>query len=152
MWFFANIFFSGAQIFQLQEILHSSLPRLNIAQKSNIMIGLGKLWVILWIWMHWTQNKKWGSTSGIIRNSCWVDNMCVCVCAQSLQSCLTLCDPVDYSSPGSSVLGILQARILEWVAMPSFRGSSQPRDQTHVSCISCISSGFFAHWATWEAL
>ena len=73
-------FFSGAQIFQLQEILHSSLLRLNIAQKSNIMIGLGKLWVILWIWMHWPQNKKWGSTSGIIRNSCWVDNVCVCVC------------------------------------------------------------------------
>ena len=45
------------------------------------------------------------------------------------QSCLTLCDPMDCSPPGSSVHGILQARILEWVAMPSSRGSSQPRDQ-----------------------
>ena len=54
--------------------------------------------------------------------------------AQSLQSCLTLCDPMDGSPPGSSVHGILQARILEWVAMPSSRGSSQPRDQTQVSC------------------
>ena len=46
------------------------------------------------------------------------------VLSQSLQSCLTLCDPVDYSLPGSSVHGISQARILEWVAMPSSRGSS----------------------------
>ena len=51
-----------------------------------------------------------------------------CVCAKSLQSCLTLCDPVDCSLPSSSVHRILQARILEWVAMPSSRGSSQPKD------------------------
>ena len=48
----------------------------------------------------------------------------MCVFGQSLQSCLTLCDPMDCSPPGSSVDGILQARILEWVAMPSSRGSS----------------------------
>ena len=51
------------------------------------------------------------------------------------QSCLTLCDSMDYSLPGSSVHGILQARVLEWVAMPSSKGSSQPGGQTHVSCI-----------------
>ena len=50
------------------------------------------------------------------------------------QSCLTLCDPVDCSPPGSSVHGILQARILKWVAMSSSKGSSRLRDQTHVSC------------------
>ena len=54
-----------------------------------------------------------------------------------------LVDPVDCSPPGSSVHGILQARILEWVAMPSSRRSSQPRDRTQVSCISCIAGGFF---------
>ena len=59
--------------------------------------------------------------------------MALCVHANSLQSCPILCDPRDCSPPGSSVHGILQARILEWVAMPSSRGSSQPRDQTHVS-------------------
>ena len=64
----------------------------------------------------------------------------MCVCAKSLQSCLTLCNPVDHSLPGSSIHGILEARILEWVAMewvvmPSSRGSSRPRDQTHVSCL-----------------
>ena len=50
------------------------------------------------------------------------------VCAQLLQSCLTLCDPMDCSLPGFFVHGILQARILEWVAMSDSRGSSQPRN------------------------
>ena len=54
-----------------------------------------------------------------------------CVRAKSLRSCPTLCDPVDQSPPGSSVHGILQARILQWVTMPSSRGSSRPRDRTH---------------------
>ena len=57
----------------------------------------------------------------------------VCMCAKSLQSCLPLCHPVDCNLPGSSVHGILQARILECVAMPSSRGSSQPRDQICIS-------------------
>ena len=64
------------------------------------------------------------------------------------QSCPTRCDPMDYSPPGSSVHGILQARILEWVAMPSSRGSSQARDWTQVSCIP---GRFFTVWATREA-
>ena len=51
-----------------------------------------------------------------------------CVRAKLLQSCPTLCDPMDCRPPGSSVHGILQARILEWVATPSSKGSSQPRD------------------------
>ena len=56
------------------------------------------------------------------------------------QSGLSLCSPMDCSPPGSSVRGILQARILEWVSMPSSRGSSRPRDRTQVSCIA---GGFF---------
>ena len=55
--------------------------------------------------------------------------------AQSLQLCLTLCDPMDCSPPGSSVHGILQAGILEWVATSFSRGSSRPRDRTQVSRI-----------------
>ena len=54
------------------------------------------------------------------------------------KSCLTLCSPMDCSPPGSSVFGILQVRILEWVARPSSRGSSIPSDQTCVSSISYI--------------
>ena len=60
------------------------------------------------------------------------------MCAKSLQLYLTLCNPMDFSPPGSSVKGILQARILEWVAMPSSRGSSQLRDQTCDSFVSGI--------------
>ena len=64
------------------------------------------------------------------------------------QSCLTLCDPMDYSPPGFSLHGILQARILEWVAIPFSRRSSQPREKTRVSCIAGI---FFTIWTTREA-
>ena len=68
-------------------------------------------------------------------------------CAESkvkvAQSCLTLCDPMDYT-----VHGILQARLLEWVAIPFSRRSSQPRDWTQVSYIR---GGFFTRWATREA-
>ena len=58
--------------------------------------------------------------------------------AKSLQLCPTLCDPMDCSLPASSVQEIIQARLLEWGAMPSSRGSFQPRDQTHNSYVSCI--------------
>ena len=58
-----------------------------------------------------------------------------CVHAKSLQSCPTLRDSMDCSPPGSSVHGILQARILEWVAIPFSRGSSWPKDQKQVFCI-----------------
>ena len=64
--------------------------------------------------------------------------LCVCVHAKSLQLYLTLCDLVDCSLPGSSVHGILQARILEWVAVPSSRGSS---------CI--IRDGLILHMGKW---
>ena len=53
-----------------------------------------------------------------------------------VQFCLTLCDPMDCSPPGSSAYGILQARILKWVAISFSRGSSGPRDQTQVSHIA----------------
>ena len=57
-------------------------------------------------------------------------------CALVTQSCLTLCDSVNYSPPGSSVQGISQARILEWVAIPFSRAFPQPRDRSQVSCIA----------------
>ena len=76
----------------------------------------------------------------------------VCICAESFQSCLTLCDPMDCSPPGSSAHGMLQSRILEWFAMPSSRGFSPPRNRTHVSYKSCTGGRFFATRATWESL
>ena len=65
------------------------------------------------------------------------------------QLCLTFCDPTDCSLLGSSVHGILQARILEWVAFPFSRGSSQPRDRTWVPCIA---GRFFTVWPTGKSL
>ena len=73
-----------------------------------------------------------------------------CVRARLLQSCPTLCDPVDCSLPGFSVHGILQARVLERVAMPSSRGSSQYRDQTASLVSPALAGGFFTTGATWK--
>ena len=70
------------------------------------------------------------------------------MCVLVGESYLTLCNPVDCSLPGSSIRGILQARILEWVAFPFFRGSSRPKDWTQVSCTK---GRFFTIWATREA-
>ena len=78
----------------------------------------------------------------------WVyTSVCWAVLCLVAQSCPTLCDPMDCSLPGFSVDRILQARILERVAMPSFRGASQPRNWTQVSCIA---GGFFISWTTRE--
>ena len=69
------------------------------------------------------------------------------VCVLVAQSCQTLCDLMDCSPPGSSVLGILQARKLEWIVIPFSRGSPQPR---YLTWVSCIASGFFSIWATMQ--
>ena len=69
------------------------------------------------LWLFVFHERNHGGNSGVHR-------------AKSLQSCSTLCDPMDWSPPGSSVHGMLQARILEWVAISSSRGSSPPRDRT----------------------
>ena len=74
------------------------------------------------------------------------------ICASSvIQSCLTLCGPTDRSPLGSSLHGIFQAKILEWVSKPSSRGSSKPWDQTPVSCVSCTGR-WILYYTTWEAL
>ena len=72
----------------------------------------------------------------------------LCACAKSLQLCPILCDTKDCSPPGSSVHGILEARILEWVAIPFSRGSSWPSDWTQVFRIA---GRFFTFWATMES-
>ena len=72
-------------------------------------------------------------------------------CAVCVLSLVQLCaTPTHWSPPGSSVHGILQARVLEWVAISSSRASSLARDQTWVSCISCIGRQILSHCATWN--
>ena len=78
----------------------------------------------------------------------WPFSACIhCFCCSVAKSCLSLCDPMDCRTPGSSVHVILQARILEWVTIAFSRESSWPRDRTKVSCIA---GGFFIVWATRE--
>ena len=79
--------------------------------------------------------------------------VCVCVCiasAKLLLSCLTLCDPMDHSLPGSSVHETLQASILEWVAISFSRDSSPPRDWTWASYSPALAVRFFTTRTTWE--
>ena len=83
---------------------------------------------------------SWSKSINLKENGKWVSDVA--------QLCPTLCDPMDYSPPGSSVHGILQARILEWVAISFSRGSSQPRDWTQVSSIV---GRHFNLWATRDA-
>ena len=86
-------------------------------------------------------NKDFKMKGRIISQSCrqgtrhW-DPARRCLCMLVAQSCLILCNPLDCSPPGSSVHGILQAGIPEWVSMPSSRASSQPRDQSWVSQVA----------------
>ena len=86
-----------------------------------------------------------------------ISQLCVCVwvsewVSEWVQSLPTLLDPMDCSPPGSSVHGLLQTRILGWVAISSSRGSSQPRDQTRVLSASRIGRQTLYHCATWVAL
>ena len=79
------------------------------------------------------------------------DKKCCCYLLVT-KLCLTLCNPMDCSLPGSSILGIFQARVLGWVAISSSRKSSWPRDRTCISCGSRTGRHILDHCGTWEAL
>ena len=113
-------------------------------------------WVaaLFWLWkiiLLWTWPCRYLSET-LMRSHTVILNICVCVyvCLVT-QLCLILHDPMHCIPPDSSVHGIHQARILEWVAISFIRGSSWPRDWTRVSCISCVGRQILYHWATWEA-
>ena len=99
--------------------------------------------------LHWQMHSLQLSHQGIPHSSFSSVQFSSVQFSSVAQSCLTLCDPMDYSLPRSSVHGILQARILEWVAISFSRGSSRPRDQTQVSRIV---GRCFTIWTTREAL
>ena len=86
-------------------------------------------------------------TNYLISSPPLAKSLCSKEWSEVARSCLTLCDPVDYSLPRSSVHGIFQARVLEWVAISFSRGSSWPRDRT---LVYCIAGRLFTVWATWE--
>ena len=79
----------------------------------------------------------------------WMNNL---ITMFSHSAMVTLCNPVDCNSPGSSVYGVFQARILKWVAISFSSGSSRPRDQTWVSCISQPGRHILYHYIAWEVI
>ena len=107
-------------------VTHIATPQDNLLDLQNLKI---KVQVKL-------APETWREDRVVVECVCVCVCVCVCACA-SAQSCLTLCEPVDRSPPDLSAHGISQERILEWVAISFSRGSSRPRDQTCISCISC---------------
>ena len=95
-----------------------------------------------------SDSSKAMSPSQSTEDGLLIKPMMLIVCVQSY---LTLSNPMIHSPPGSSAHGIFQARILQWVAISSSRGSSQPRYCMHISCISCIGRWVLYHCAIWEA-
>ena len=78
--------------------------------------------------------------------------ICVCMCAKSLQSCPTLCSPINCILPGSSIHGILQARILEWLPCPPPEDLPDPWMEPSFLMYPALADGFFTTSATWEAV
>ena len=103
--------------------------------------------------MRWTRVECAHMTWSAFFRSKWKDHSLYTCCVESdgekknvsFQLCPTLHDPMDCSLPDASVYGILQARILEWAAVPPSRGSSPPRDRTLISCVSCIGKWVLYH-------
>ena len=119
------------------DLLHIRELKPNFA--GYLKLGLGRIKVI-------------SELSFAASQSSWKPFLFAWVLCSVAQSYLTFCNPMDYSSPGSSVHGIFQAGILESIAISFSRGSSQLRDQTQGFCISCIGKWILYHWATWKAL
>ena len=116
------------------------------------------VWLLLWICPGIYHERVifmfWLFLSSLFKNNICV-YLCVCVihvhvCAVA-QSCLTFCDLMDCSPPGSFVCGIILAGILEWVAISSSRGSSWSGDRTCISHSFYVGKQIFHLWATWEA-
>ena len=112
----------------------SNWTELNWTEWFPILLPLGSLLSLVGFLWHFFSISLFGYGMHFLARGL-IQSVLHCTCAQSLQSCPTLSDLMDYNPPGSSVHGILQARILEWVAMPSSRGSSQSQDWSHVSCL-----------------
>ena len=98
-------------------------------------------------WSGQTSRLSWGQWSRPVGEYAWRG---ICMCAKSLQLCSTLCNPMDCTPPGSSVHGILQARILEWVALFSSSLSIWPRDWIRVSYVFFTGRWFFTTGTIWE--
>ena len=111
----------------------------------NYILNYIPLYVCMYhIFIHSSADQHLGCSCPGYCTQCHSEHWGACACTQP-QSHPTICNPIDRNLPGSSVHGILQARILEWIVMPFSRGSSWPSDWTHISYISCISRRVLYH-------
>ena len=92
---------------------------------------------ISWVFAVDSEFSLWSIKDAVEVRLCLNQEVCVCSVVTDPMCQSWLCNPMDCSPPGSSVCGIFQVRILEWVAISFSRVSSQPKDGTHVSCVSC---------------
>ena len=135
------------------KLLFFTLKLINVLMESYscfssnfhpVILGfISKSWLVQWL-LQCSHTEKWFILT--------MDLFIVCAHTQSFSRVWLFCNPVDCSSPGSSVHGISQARILEWGAISYFRNSSWPWDWTHLSCISFLGRWILYHCTTWEAL
>ena len=116
------------------------------ATKNGYLLDLDQLHTCEFAWER-SAKEEVSLASTTIPGTWYSINACLVA-----QSCLTLCNLNDCSLPGASVYGILQARILEWVAIFYSRASSQPRDQARIFYVFCIGWRILYHWTAWEAL
>ena len=171
LWEMVRLFLSGCAHFMLLSIIYESANDSTFSATSaaaslcNLAISVVIPGCLMetWMWiplmtsdiehffMHFLVicGLTWHSSSGFSAFRVSLSHSSFLVKVLAAQLCLTLCDPVDCCPPGSPANGILWARILEWVAMTSSRGSSWPRDRIRVSSIA---GRFFTIWATREAL
>ena len=140
-----GIYYFTSSLHLPHEVSTVLIPVLQRRARKSSMERFSNLLKIIWLVI------KWGFEPRIWFQYLFFNHWPACLCAKSLQSCLTLCSSMDFSSPGSSIHGILQARILKWTAMPSSRGSSWSTDWIRAFLISLALAGrFFTTSATWE--
>ena len=126
--------------------LNKNFKKMSRTSHGKLFLSFFKNWSIVYLQccVSFWCTTKWFS---FIFRVC----VCVCVCACACaKSCAALCNSLDCTLPGSSVHGIFQVTIQEWVATSCSKGSSWSRDWTHVSSISCISRQFLYHHTTLE--
>ena len=124
---------------------------------ARVIPSLSRCWILVIQYGYWLNNALSLLPSLYLFSIPLLYEECVHACILSHFSHVWFCDPMDHNPPGYSVHGILQARILEWVAVSSSRASSQPRDQTRVSYVSCMGRQGLYHWCqlgnpVWEKL